>query len=71
MDTQIVAGHTGGVDMQSQRCAEHGLSFLPDFWAMLFQTGGAEESTLILNWDLYLASVIGIQICSPDTQMQT
>jgi len=57
-----------GVGMESRRCAEHGLAFLPGFWGMLFFSSGERELTW--DWDLHLASVLGIQIGSSELQMQ-
>jgi hypothetical protein len=56
--------------MESRRCAEHGLSFLPGFWGMLFSAGAGGEMMVGWDWDLHLASVIGIQMGSPDMHMQ-
>ena len=54
-----------GVGMESRRCAEHGLAFLPGFWGMLYF---ASAEGLTLDWDLHLASVLGIQIGSSEMQ---
>jgi len=59
-----------GVGMESRRCAEHGLYFLPGFWAMLFSAGASGELTSTWDWDLHLGLVLGIQMTSPDMQMQ-
>jgi hypothetical protein len=55
--------------MESRRCAEHGLSFLPGFWAMIFSAGAA-GGELSLMWDADLASVLGIQMGSPGMQIR-
>ena len=49
-----------GVGMESRRCAEHGLAFLPAFWTMLFYAGGAGD----LSLDSDLASFFGVQMGS-------
>jgi hypothetical protein len=60
--------------MESRRCAEHGLSFLPSFWAMLFAAGAGGD--LNLTWvldsdsDSGSASVLGSQMGSPEMQIQ-
>jgi hypothetical protein len=51
--------------MESRRCAEHGLAFLPGFWGMLYF---ASAEGLTWDWDLHLASVLGIQIGSSEMQ---
>jgi hypothetical protein len=56
--------------MESRRCAEHGLYFLPGFLAMLFSAGASGELTSTWDWDLHLGLVVGIQMTSPDMQMQ-
>lgn len=70
MDVSIVAGCTRvgvrGVGMESRRCAEHGLSFLPAFWTMLFYAGAAGDLSLELELDL--ASVFGVQMGSLEFQ---
>jgi len=53
--------------MESRRCAEHGLAFLPGFWGMLFFAGDGE---MTWDWDLHLASVLGIQMSSSELQMR-
>jgi hypothetical protein len=52
--------------MESRRCAEHGLSFLPTFWTMLFYASA--EGDLSLELELNLASVLGVQIGSLEFQ---
>jgi len=65
---------TEGIGMESRRCAEHGLSFLPSFWAMLFAAGAGGD--LNLTWvldsdsDSGSASVLGSQMGSPEMQIQ-
>jgi hypothetical protein len=65
---------TEGIGMESRRCAEHGLSFLPSFWAMLFAAGAGGD--LNLTWvldsdsDSGSASVSGSQMGSPEMQIQ-
>lgn len=54
--------------MESRRCAEHGLSFLPAFWGMLFEAGAGGDAAL--NWEWHLASVLGIQTGSSEMQIQ-
>ena len=55
-----------GVGMESRRCAEHGLSFLPTFWTMLFYAGA--EGGLSLELELNLASILGVQMGSLEFQ---
>jgi hypothetical protein len=65
-----------GTGMESRRCAEHGLSFLPSFWAMLFAAGAGAGGDLNLTWvldsdsDSGSASVSGSQMGSPEMQIQ-
>jgi hypothetical protein len=58
------------VGVESRRCAEHGLSFLPGFWAMLFSVDASGELTLTWDCDLHLALMLGIQLGSPEVPMQ-
>ena len=46
--------------LDSRRCVEHGLFFLPGFWAMILSAGSLEDSR---NTDL--APVLGIQNDNP------
>jgi hypothetical protein len=60
--------------MESRRCAEHGLSFLPNFWAILCSVGAAGDLTL--TWDSEsesdssLTSALGTQIDTSEIQIQ-
>lgn len=62
MDVSIMARCTRvgvrGLSMESRRCAEHGLSFLPTFWTMLFYASA--EGDLSLELELNFASVLGV-----------
>jgi hypothetical protein len=63
-----------GIGMESRRCAEHGLSFLPEFWTMICSVGAAGDLTL--TWDSESesdsgsASAPGAQIDSSEMQIQ-
>jgi hypothetical protein len=41
------------VGLESRRCAEHGLSLMPDLWKFLFSSSAeAGANGDLLNWDL-------------------
>jgi hypothetical protein len=43
-----------GAGLESRRCAEHGFSFLPGLWQLLFSSVRIGPDGELLDWDLDL-----------------